>query len=127
VQAEIGVILKTIHHSVECFLRRQDDMADDQDLNQILHIALRLDREISRQVAHVSWSFGDVSSLVFNPSTMEIKSGETEPGTGERVQFVVAPSLFKRGTSTGNDYDTERLVVPMEVSCAYRGRTKAPY
>ncbi|CAM1509777.1 Fc.00g001120.m01.CDS01 [Cosmosporella sp. VM-42] len=89
-------------------------------LEAIVDAACSLDKEISRQVARVIWVFGDASALdVFDPTTMELETGDPKPKEGQLVRFAVAPAVIKRGKSTGEDFKFENDLMKMVVSCEY--------
>lgn len=106
---------KHITEVIGGFSRSTGSEYTDQ-LNQILDDALKLDKEVSRQQARVIWTF-DLDSPHFDPETMELENGDAHPKKNPEVLFVVAPSLVKRGKSTGEDFETENMLVKMTVVC----------
>ncbi|KAK1497919.1 hypothetical protein CTAM01_07556 [Colletotrichum tamarilloi] len=85
------------------------------EIERILHEALALDKEIYRQVARVDWITYE-TPMIFDPEQMEWE-GDDEAGRRDQpVRLVVAPALRKRGKSTGEDFDVDRLLLPMIVS-----------
>ncbi|KAK1518099.1 hypothetical protein CPAR01_15748 [Colletotrichum paranaense] len=132
-----GMILHTIDAKKESAVRRfiEDTVRDmasgivdavasllivDKDelgleIERILHEALALDKEVCRQAARVDWITYE-TPMIFDPEQME---WEGDDGAGRRdqtVRLVVAPSLRKRGKSTGEDFDVDRLLLPMVAS-----------
>ncbi|KAK1707740.1 uncharacterized protein BDZ83DRAFT_642692 [Colletotrichum acutatum] len=85
------------------------------EIERILHEALALDKEVCSQVARVDWITYE-TPMIFDPEQMEWE-GEDESGRRDQpVRLVVAPALRKRGKSTGEDFDVDRLLLPMVVS-----------
>ncbi|KAF2967284.1 hypothetical protein GQX73_g6251 [Xylaria multiplex] len=66
-------------------------------LIEVIEKALIIDREISRQVAWIRWSFED---LEYHPETVE--SGI--PINQDCLQVITAPALIKRGKSSGEGF-----------------------
>jgi hypothetical protein len=102
-RTDLEKIRGAISQSLKGHLRPEEKVDRDMDIDRILHPALDLNREISRQIARVHWIFGEAGPLRFNPDTMEIKSCETIPPEGQPVRLVVVPSLMKKGKSTADD------------------------
>ncbi|KAL8916995.1 MAG: hypothetical protein Q9172_006021 [Xanthocarpia lactea] len=86
--------------------------ASERDLeNQIFNIvseALLIDKLISRQVAEVTWQFHDDL-----PPTLG--SGQKQAIDSQTVCLVVAPGMSKRGKSTGEDFNTNYVLLGREV------------
>ncbi|KAK3373351.1 hypothetical protein B0T24DRAFT_702936 [Lasiosphaeria ovina] len=94
-----------------------------QELSHIIDGAIALDKEIGRQLAVVQWEFGNVDgpgTMAFDPTTMKLKPGQKPPSVNSprnrAVCLVIEPAMVKRGRVTGEDYGTETLLLPMQVS-----------
>ncbi|KAB8067987.1 hypothetical protein BDV29DRAFT_162829 [Aspergillus leporis] len=87
--------------------------------DQILDGAIDLDREISSQVARIEWVLPSPEGLKFYSSMMAFMKGEQVPNTSAdtEVCVVVCLAMMKRGRSTGEEFQTENLLIPMKVSC----------
>ena len=83
----------------------------------IINEALDLDQLFSKQVADISWTMGADEAGSFNEAIMELQQGEKRTLDGQKVQLVVAPGLIKRDKSTGEDYETESMLLTITVSC----------
>ncbi|KAL3455941.1 hypothetical protein BJX64DRAFT_294551 [Aspergillus heterothallicus] len=97
-----------------------EDQSYGSELHRILDEALKLDKEICRQIARIEWVYPPlVKEVEFDPVTMRLGTGEVASKGDERqlVRLVVCPAMKKRGKSTGEDFNVETLLVPMEVSC----------
>lgn len=108
---------------------RSISKSKDKDLrDQISHLideALDLDKLINSQVAEVTW-LSDIRQNAerFNEDLMETEQGEKKQmEDSEDVVTLVctAPALFKRGKSTGEDFNVENMLLKMTVSCIPRG------
>ena len=86
-------------------------------ISDIIHEALDLDQLFSKQVAEIYWHMGADEPGSFDEAFMEVQPGEKRTVDGQKVQLVVAPGLMKRGRSTGEDYETEIMLLKMTVSC----------
>jgi hypothetical protein len=84
-----------------------------ENLAEIIRSSIILDQKICRQSARVDWLFPPSNSpLSFDPDSMAV-----DAEMGQRVSMVVAPGLKKRGTSTGENFEIESLLLKMEVFC----------
>ena len=125
-QAEKGHYLEKGRPNIVKRVRRDLDLLIDtrdagflQDLKAILDDAMKLDMEISKQVAKVSWDFGDSKPrLLFDPEGMELERGEMPVKAGTEALVVMAPALKKRGKSSGEGFNVENTLLPMVVSCS---------
>ena len=86
-------------------------------LSDIISEALDLDQLFSKQVADMYWHMGADDPGKFTEASMEMQQGEKHAVDGQKVQMVVAPGLIKRGRSTGDNYETESMLLKMTVSC----------
>ncbi|KAL2808091.1 hypothetical protein BJX63DRAFT_410501 [Aspergillus granulosus] len=108
-----------VRETIDPFLVIEDG-GYEQELNRILDEALKLDKEICRQIARIEWVFPPLAQEIpFDPVSMRLGTGEVAPKSAEPqiVRLVVCPGMKKRGRSTGEDFKVETLLVPMEVSC----------
>ncbi|EJT69635.1 hypothetical protein GGTG_12519 [Gaeumannomyces tritici R3-111a-1] len=88
------------------------------DLSQILDQDLALDKEMSVQVSLVMLFRQDVKPpLHFKQDEMELEHGETLSTTDQQVLLIVSPAMTRCGKSSGEDFDQERLLLPIKVSC----------
>lgn len=108
---------------------RSISKSKDKDLrDQISHLidgALDLDKLINSQVAEVTW-FSDLRQNAgrFDEDLMETEQGEkkqTEDSENVVTLVCTAPAMFKRGKSTGEDFDVENMLLKMTVSCIPKG------
>lgn len=103
------------------------------ELKKIVHQAVALDMEISRQLPRFTWRFSnkrsgkpfhfrlgqeDVMRLHSEEKTTERLAGSAS-ATRARVFLVVAPGLTQRGldNSPSTSFEGEYWAVPMEVTC----------
>ncbi|KAF4458500.1 hypothetical protein FALBO_14762 [Fusarium albosuccineum] len=113
-----------ISKSVKQLFKLDDESEGITDaLKSILDDAFALDKIMSQQVARLEWVF-DVKTLEkrgcrFDAETMEMDEGATDGvvDAGRKVCLVVAPALVKRGKSTGEDFDKERILLKRSVWC----------
>ncbi|KAF2682389.1 hypothetical protein K458DRAFT_307514 [Lentithecium fluviatile CBS 122367] len=99
-------------------VRRPDSQGYAQEFQRIIDEALVLDKEISRQVSAVRWTYpGKEIPAIFDSSTMEAEKGEKISEARQKVVLVTSPGVVKRGKSTGEDFDKETLLLRMEVFC----------
>ncbi|ROW15755.1 hypothetical protein VPNG_02134 [Cytospora leucostoma] len=121
-----------ISKSVAPFFRSKPDGHLDL-LCQIIQEAVDLDQEISRQVARVQWVFEPTStdhpfSFSNQAGAMELEKDEINPPDEDpMVHLVIAPGVKKRGRSTGECFDEEVWLVPMEVTCSKSTRMEVTY
>ncbi|KUI58334.1 hypothetical protein VP1G_05586 [Cytospora mali] len=113
---------RMISEAIAPFFRTRPD-GHLEILSRIIQEAIYLDREISSQVAQVEWTFRpDTTNRPINFSNqegiMELEQGERVPVDGSPVCLVIAPGVKKRGRSTGEGFDEEVWLMPMEVTCA---------
>ncbi|KAF2826646.1 hypothetical protein CC86DRAFT_466502 [Ophiobolus disseminans] len=84
----------------------------------IVDEALKLDREISRQVSYVEWIFNDrATARAFQPEAMELENGKRPSKNESDVGFVISPGVTKRGKSSGEGYEASMWLLKMEVTC----------
>ncbi|EJT69032.1 hypothetical protein GGTG_13429 [Gaeumannomyces tritici R3-111a-1] len=113
--------IEGMRYLINPFLRKSDhtDKSYVDDLSQILDQALALDREMSVQVSPVVLFKRDVKPpLHFKQDEMELEHGETLSTADQQVFLVVSPAMMRRGNSSGEDFDQERILLPMEISCS---------
>ncbi|KAL8305960.1 hypothetical protein RB597_003398 [Gaeumannomyces tritici] len=98
--------------------RSIDNAAFARALAGILDQSLKIDKEISRQPTPVKWLLPEMSRRFnFDPSSMEEVDDKSTDHLSRRAVFVcVSPGLMRRGTSSGGDFDNERLIIPVGVS-----------
>ncbi|CAI6099255.1 unnamed protein product [Clonostachys chloroleuca] len=93
--------------------------AIEKQLVRLINQSLEIDKEISKQVAFITWKFIDKdSSLVFDPETMELEPGKRKADEKSAIELVLAPGLVKSGKSSGDDFDVELRLLKPEVACA---------
>jgi hypothetical protein len=98
-----------IVNTIRDLCRKEDEKGIKDQLSTIVTQAIRLDKEISRQTARVMWTFN-----VFQ----EVETGDHAQRPRE-IGLVIAPAVFKRGKSTGEDFNQETVLLEAVVS--YRG------
>ena len=98
------------------FSQSDPDMLQSQ-LADLIKQTVRLDQDLSRQVASIRWSFDRGSSLSFDPSSMALPSNYQEPSEELKVRLVLAPGLIRRGRSSGDQFDKIVLLLKTEVTC----------
>ncbi|KAL8313083.1 hypothetical protein RB593_007344 [Gaeumannomyces tritici] len=106
---------------IDPFLRKSDrtDSSYVNDLNQILDQALALDKDMSVQASPVVLFKQDVKPfLQFQQDEMELEHGETIYTAEQQVLLVVSPAMKRRGRSSGEGFDQERVLLPMTASCS---------
>ena len=65
----------------------------------------------------MEWVFDtDDSGMAFDPRIMRLENGQKQPAVARDVCLVIKPGMVKRGKSSGEDYGTEIVLLPMEVS-----------
>jgi hypothetical protein len=102
---------------IGCFRPNSDEYLRIQ-LREISERSVALDQKMCRQVARFDWIFPLARGPIpFDAQTMEVDLTEAAPQPGQYVDLAVAPGLMKRGTSTGENFDTELLLLKMTVSC----------
>ncbi|KAM7215781.1 hypothetical protein V8F06_008804 [Rhypophila decipiens] len=84
---------------------------------QIFQEAIDLDKEISRQVARIEWDFQKGhTGMELDLARMTVARDEGGCATTDKVRLVIAPRVIKRGKSTGNDFEVEHQLLPMQVT-----------
>ncbi|KAL2826691.1 hypothetical protein BDW59DRAFT_160883 [Aspergillus cavernicola] len=119
VETEVKSLVEKVREVIDPFVALKD-LGYPQELNRIMEEAIELDTEISRQVARVEWVFPKPAQEVpFDSTIMRLGTAEMLPKEKEKqmVRLVICPAMKKRGKSTGEDFQSESLLVPMEVSC----------
>ena len=102
------------------FLRPDADMrAYCDELEEIIRKACVMDMDICGQAADVMWNFGNTRvPTLFDEETMALERGETASAVRGAVALVIAPALYKRGKSNGDDFNKpEQLLLAGEVTC----------
>lgn len=113
-----------ISRSVKLLFKLDDESEGiTEALKSILDEAFALDKIMSQQVARLEWVF-DVRTIErrgcrFDAETMELdeRAADGVVDAGLKVCLVVAPALVKRGKSTGEDFDKERILLKRSVWC----------
>jgi hypothetical protein len=112
-------ISESISRAIGLDARSESTHGITKQLDEILDLAFALDKDISQQVARVEWSYDyqllKNTEFKFDPETMELDEGS--PRSAEKVRLIVAPALVKRGRSTGEDFDVERVLLKSVVNC----------
>jgi len=100
-----------------CFLMPKGQKGCQQDFLDIIDEAVKIDREISRQVSRVSWTFGSEDVIqTLDLASMELRKGEVfKPKS--KVTLVTSPGVIKQGKSTGEGFESNFDLLKMEVSC----------
>ncbi|EJT76943.1 hypothetical protein GGTG_06857 [Gaeumannomyces tritici R3-111a-1] len=94
-----------------------DNAAFARALAGILDQSLKIDKEISRQPTAVKWLLPEMSTRFnFDPSLMEEVDDKSTDLPRRAVFVCVSPGLMRRGTSSGGNFDNERLIIPVGVS-----------
>jgi hypothetical protein len=89
-----------------------------QAFRDLLDEAVKLDKEISRQVACVVWTFETkVGTRAFDPVTMELEDEQLSSKGDQRVRFVIQPGVIKQGKSSGEEFDKIMWLLKMKVTC----------
>ncbi|KAK0641360.1 hypothetical protein B0T16DRAFT_393654 [Cercophora newfieldiana] len=110
-------LLTELHRFLQPLSTAHDTHGFDQELQHIYDDAINLDKEICRQVARIEWQFPcNEQVLDFDPQCMVLQKGQEQLPTAEEVRLVIAPRMVKRGKSTGQGFETENQLLPMEVS-----------
>ena len=90
-------------------------------LSDIIHRALELDLEMSKQKALFRFLYFGCPRR-FNPDIMHIagrSERESEDDTEQLdVDLFLAPALCRRGTHDGERFDTEVIILPADVLCS---------
>lgn len=68
-------------------------------------------------MTEVGWIFNDGGKAIFNPATMELAKGERMSEANQQVLLVTSLGVSGRGTSSGEDFEMEKLHLRTEVSC----------
>jgi predicted nucleic acid-binding Zn-ribbon protein len=98
-------------------LRLTDQKVSQQDFFDIIDHAVKIDKEISRQVSRVTWNFGSEDGIqAFDLTSMELRKGERFSPSPE-VTLVTSPGVIKQGKSTGEGFESSIYLLKTEVSC----------
>ncbi len=109
-------IFNGIWDTIHPFLKSSSE-GFSQELRRIIDDAVDFDKEVSRQLARVEWVFDSGNSgMVFDPRIMKLEKGQKQQAVARDVCLVIKPGMVKRGKSSGEDYGTEVVLLPMEVS-----------
>ncbi|KAM0212488.1 hypothetical protein ACHAQD_009789 [Fusarium lateritium] len=108
----VDYMVNTIHD----LIRRDQEKGLKEQLYTIISQAFELDKEISRQVGRVNWRFKD-------PQQME--KGDPVQNS-KQIGLVVAPAVWKKGKSTGDDFHQETRLLEREVSYRSQGSGSEP-
>ncbi|OQE46940.1 hypothetical protein PENCOP_c001G05696 [Penicillium coprophilum] len=100
-----------------CRFSHSDPEMLHSQLTDLIKQTVRLDQDLSRQVASIRWSFARGSSLEFNPSSMTLPSNYQKPSEALKVRLVLAPGITRRGRSSGDQFDKIVLLLKTEVTC----------
>lgn len=88
-------------------------------LVDIIYKSLSLDEELSRQAIAVTFSFGTGYMLQpFRSETMVCVSDyEVKEEDSKFVSLVIAPGIFRRGQSSGEEFDKRIRLMKTDVAC----------
>ncbi|KAJ5163383.1 uncharacterized protein N7500_005213 [Penicillium coprophilum] len=100
-----------------CRFSHSDPEMLHSQLTDLIKQTVRLDQDLSRQVASIRWSFARGLSLMFNPSSMTLPSNYQVPSEALKVRLVLAPGITRRGRSSGDQFDKIVLLLKTEVTC----------
>jgi len=111
-------ILDGIRDTIRPFRKSSSSEGFSHELSRIIGDAVAFDKEVSRQLARVEWVFGTDNNpgMAFDPRIMKLEKGQKQPAAARDVCLVIQPGMVKRGKSSGEDYGTEIVLLPMEVS-----------
>jgi hypothetical protein len=113
-----------LHIEVESnlsLLRAKGQKDCQRDFFDIIDEAVKIDKEISRQVSRVTWSFGvENGAQALDPAIMDLRTGEAFVPNSE-VTLVTSPGVIKQGKSTGEGFESSIYLLKMEVSCEVPG------
>ncbi|KAJ0124279.1 hypothetical protein J7T55_005617 [Diaporthe amygdali] len=120
---------RSISEVISPFMRSSPEGHGDF-LLKIIHHAIEFDREISKQLPRLTWTFSpEPIESPFDYSQdqemiMQLHPGEKlanklPSGAKAKVYLVVAPGLTQRGAdnSPSTSFDVEHWLKPMEVTC----------
>ncbi|KAM0240126.1 hypothetical protein ACHAP5_008046 [Fusarium lateritium] len=110
-RARITQHVDYIVNTIRNLIRRDQERGLKEQLYTIISQAFELDKEISRQVGRVNWRFKD-------PQQMD-KGDPVQKS--EQIGLVIAPAVWKKGKSTGEDFHQETRLLEREVS--YRSQS----
>ncbi|KAH7137338.1 hypothetical protein B0J13DRAFT_677371 [Dactylonectria estremocensis] len=105
----------------ELFRLEDESQGIAEHLKSILDDAFALDKIMSQQVARLEWVFDPqtprTTGFMFVEETMELDEGDSDKmmKEGREVRLVVAPALVKRGKSTGQEFEKERILLKTSV------------
>ncbi|KAL3474036.1 hypothetical protein BJX99DRAFT_232293 [Aspergillus californicus] len=116
-ETKVKSLVDKVREVIDSFITLKDS-AYAEEVNLLVEDAVKLDLEICRQVARIEWVFPTPGKeVVFDSQTMRLGTAEILAKEKQVVHLVVCPAMKKRGKSTGEDFHSESLLVPMEVSC----------
>ena len=78
------VVRKALRSLHRLSASKNRDLADQ--LSDIIKEALDLDREISKQLAEITWDYPEKLPVKIDPQDMEVESGAKRPSGGEDVR-----------------------------------------
>lgn len=109
--------MKTSDNLGEFMARQKSITTLDKDLQVIFDEAIKLDLKINRQAARVEYSFNSgAESYEFDEAQLQLEHGENPPLSAPTITMVLAPSFSKRGQSSGEKFNSFRILVPMKVT-----------
>ena len=102
-----------------------DRLAAEHDLREILADATDLNMMLRKSKAEFIFTFDNINrkdSTNFNPSRMQLRNlfGLTTRSSSSiprGIDLVISPALEKRGTSDGDNYDLQTVLIKPEVVC----------
>lgn len=95
------------------------DLADQ--LFSIVNEALDLDNLVTLQAVEVIWySHLTKKNGQFDQDLVRLQQGEKQTGNNGSMYMVTAPAMIRRGKSTGEDFDSETILLKMEVELGPR-------
>ncbi|KAH7324240.1 hypothetical protein B0I35DRAFT_423771 [Stachybotrys elegans] len=84
-------------------------------LHEIIVKALKLDRELSQQLAVVRWVFEDARVDAPADASEDAHQDRDAQSSRDGVRVIVAPGVTKRGKSSGEDFGEVIELMPAEV------------
>ncbi|KAI4693399.1 uncharacterized protein J4E88_001770 [Alternaria novae-zelandiae] len=117
---ELQKWMSEVHDEAHVNLRLlgpNDQKGCQQGFLDIIDEAVKIDKEISRQVSRVTWTFGSEDVIqTLDLASMELRKGEVfKPKS--KVTLVTSPGVIKQGKSTGEGFESSFDLLKMEVSC----------
>ncbi|EOO04006.1 hypothetical protein UCRPA7_645 [Phaeoacremonium minimum UCRPA7] len=116
---------KKMADSILRFQPDADRLAAEHDLREILADATDLNMMLRKSKAEFIFTFDNIDrkdSINFNPSRMQLRNlfgltTRTSSSIPRGIDLVISPALEKRGTSDGDKYDLQTMLIKPEVVC----------